>query len=579
MLSLTALVSQILFLHCGTEEARRAYREEARAEWSQAFPLVLEKHGYLGFSSRDVSALTEPDLWAHFDCAIVAALPAKAWTDEVVEGLLASGIPALLEAPLPPALMKALGAARLGFMQMPLTLSAVSKHVTDGCRRFGFAPGGRIDTRSVRPVPRQHDLDWANLRHVPLTERQAEVWRAPGWHAERWSVTDESEVLGVWSEATGTRSPAIVRRGNVTACAGSLFAYLVRAHTCEPWARGEFCSSPRSAGIEGMLLALVDELHRRAGVVRVRVRPWPRGASWVLNVRHDFDRSLPSARVAALLREHTRTGSAATWYWRSRHLDRPRPWLRSFARSHASDAQAAARLVADDPRHEVALHTEQIWTGSDREQRVVEAAIGKRILGSSAHGDPTCFRFQGAPNVLWAAKRGLLYTELIQHAHLQPHRFPALGADGTIHPLSVICLPHHESFDLSMAEAAVAIDRILGAPARFVPAGGLLQVMNHPDIHTDELFATLAELPREGRLNWTAAKAADWWARTHVADELQFTPLAPGRLSIRSERGVDNLVLETLYPDGDIQITVLDLLPGEAQTFEPTAVVASRDTS
>jgi hypothetical protein len=62
-----------------------------------------------------------------------------------------------------------------------------------------------------------------------------------------------------------------------------------------------------------------------------------------------------------------------------------------------------------------------------------------------------------------------------------------------------------------------------------------------------------------------------------VAEELRFTTLDRGRLSIRSVRGVENLVLEALHPDGEVRTSVVDLLPGEAQTFEARALGARRD--
>lgn len=553
----------VLFIHGGHDHARRRFREEAEADWSQGLSLVLEKYGYLAVTERDATALADRELWQEHACVLIARLPEEAWTPEAVEMVQSGQTQVLLEAPLPPALMSALGATRTGRLAGEMTITSASAELSRTANAHGMGCGGRVGPVKTRVLPRSDAQDWANLDGVPLEPSQAEVWRKPGWEVEEWAVADGTAVLANWTTQAGLRHPAVVRRGHLVALSSSLLAYLVRCHTSEPWAGGgEYRSSYRSTGIEAMLLGLIDDLHARAGRVRARVLPWPRGASWAFHVRHDFDRPMAADAVQDVLDRHRRVGTAATWYWRSRHLGQGLSRLSRLLRTGDPSATTAVRLVAEAAGHEVAHHTEELWTNADRERRVIERAIGRPLLGTSAHGDRTCFRFQGAPNILWAEHQGLLYTELIQHAHLHPHRFPALAADGTVEQLAVVCLPHHESFDNTVQEGDNDPDRVLESAERFRRAGGLLQVLNHPDIHLDDLFTTLAEVPREGRLNWTAARAAAWWRRTHTRDAVTVAVAADGRVQVTAVEAVENLALELLAPDGERTVVVLDAPAG-----------------
>jgi hypothetical protein len=558
-------VPGLLFLHGGAELGRHVLAVERRGYWSPALPVVLEKHGYIAVDARGPEALTDPELFSSYDCAIIGRLADDAWRDEVLDAVLGSGIPVLFEPPLPARLREALGilsAEPIGQQSHDLLLNLTDVALAAQTRSFGYAGGGRIRPPRSDPDEREQRIDWATLGSVPLEADQAAAWREPGYDVERWTLAPEVEVLAAWSIAeTGERRPAIIRRGCFVAASFSLAAFLARAHTAEPWYRGERLRSQRSTGIEFMLLALIDQLHASAGATRPRVLPWPRGASWAMNVRHDFDRPLGRATVAAIGARHEALGTAPTWYWRARHL---RSGLRRLSvRRGEREGNAAIQEVAHLPAQEIAHHTEMLWAGAEQEQRTIEAVSGRRVRGACSHGDPTCFRFQGAPNVLWAERQRLLYTELIQHGHYHPHRFPALSLDGTVEPLNVICLPHHESFDRSTVPGDVAMERLAAAPDTWSPIGGMLQVMNHPDINIDQLFELLEGMPRQGRLDWTAERCADWWRRTHVIDELELRALGNGRFSARSREGVEGVVVELREPDGQTSARSYNLPAGE----------------
>jgi ubiquinone/menaquinone biosynthesis C-methylase UbiE len=544
------LTASILLVTGGRQGARDSFKNDGRVDWAQAAPLVLEKLGYLGIEVASPDVLDRPLTWQRHAAVLVTAAAARSWTREGLARSKEGPAQILLE--LPGAALQADAGVESASEAEPVgALAVVEEGLREAVAAFSERSTIKLQPPQSRPVDRDSATDWQAVG-PSIDEAQAEAWRLPGWDVERWSVAGDVDVVAEWiEEGTRERWPAIVRRGNITATCFSLLGFLGQQTTVEPFRGPEHISWGRSGGLEATLMFLLDAMHRRAGRVRPRMLPWPEGVDWVLNVRHDFDRARTRAQVEQVLNGHAALGTNATWYWRSRHLAKP-------------GSAATARMVAATPGHEVALHTEQLWVGADEERRAIESAVRRPVSGSSAHGDPTCFRWQGAPNVLWADRQGLDYTEFISHAHMHPHRFAKLEADGTVEPSRVLCLPHHESFDRSMEPGDVAEEAVLRAAHAHMRAGGMMQVLNHPDIHLEELFATLGRLPTEGRLDWTASGVADWWRRTHTTDELTVEQDDEDRVRVTSTAGVRGAVIELLSPDGSKRRFVLHIEAGES---------------
>jgi ubiquinone/menaquinone biosynthesis C-methylase UbiE len=568
--------ANILVIERSEASTHAQYRGEGRIEWARALPLLLEKHGYLEFEKAPPSVLADPRCWSRHAAILVPELDDEEWSQEAI-GLVGSGsASALLELP-PPALRRQLEIEGGEAAPRDGTFMPVDAELSEAISARSVLSSTRIEGPRARPIDRDRALDWERLE-VPIEPALADAWRRPGWTVQRWGAAAGDEVLAEWVETGGEerRWPGLIRNGSVFATCFSLFGYLGQQLTIAPFEGPEHVVWQRSTGLEAALIALLDQMHVRAGVARTRVMPWPEGAEWVLNVRHDFDREQTRKQVDKVLEAHAAAGSAATWYWRSRHvIDKTAKVGRR--RAPKGRGAAVARRVATATNNEVALHTEKLWQSAEAERDAVESAIGRPVRGTSAHGDPSCFRWQGAPNILWAERQGLDYSEFISHSHLVPHRFAALGAEGIVEPLELICLPHHESLDRSTKPGDAAVDQVLAASEAYVRAGGFMQVLNHPDLNLAELRDVLERLPQTGRLDWTAAQVADWWRRSHVASELEVKTGRGGEISVGSKRGVRGLVLETLAPDGttthhSLQIDAGDRVvigPGDAPPPEP----------
>ena len=357
-------MSRILFVHGGDECARDAFAK-GRAYWSQALPLVLEKHGLVSVSVQEVPGWSSES----HDAVLVAGLPAEVWTRELAESLRDGTVPSLLEGPLPGDVLAVLGVEDLGKRPREGTVRVVDPALRQAASAYGMPVHADLAATTASEIARPAELEWRALG-VPLTDAQASAWRAEGWDVQGWRVSEpgDTETVAALSAPDHEDAPAVVRRGSLLACCFGLFALLGRRHTSEPFEPGEWRTSLRSAGLEAMLLGLIDEMHRTRGATRARILPWPHPHRWVQTVRHDFDRPLASADARELLDAHREIGTRATWYWRPRHAD--------------SDVLP---MVAAEPAHEVALHTESIWNGEDGRE-AVERAAGEAPAGTAAHG-------------------------------------------------------------------------------------------------------------------------------------------------------------------------------------------------
>jgi hypothetical protein len=537
--------------------------------WSGALPLVFEKHGHLAVETAGPSALSDPETYERHAVVIVAAQPPAVWTDAAQGALLDGTGRVVLEAPLPKRIRAALGVTQVLSQKPELSIAVRDGRLRERCALYGVAAGGRMVPTSYRQIDRDSHLDWAVLPDVPLSAEVAAAWRRITWTVQKWTVTEDVEVLADGRRSAGDEPyPAIVRRGRLVGIPVGLLEYVSRLQTSEPSLGGDWPTSPRGVGLETLVMALVDMVFAESGLARLRVRPWPHGARWALSVRHDVDRPITIREAYELLAAHRRAGSAATWYWRARHAVPPR---RRLARLSPARQASALLAVATTPGHEVALHSEKLYV-DHHERRTVERQLGAPVVGVCAHGAPDCFRYQGAPNILWAEREGLLYTELIQHAHFHPHRFATLRQNGVAALQRLVCLPHHVSFDRGMKPGETYSDRVLGQAEAMRAGGGFFQLMNHPDLHRTELFETLASIPTHDCFVATARYVADWWLRSHTG--VRATADRSGSWSVVAEEPVAGLTFEVLAPDGYITTTDADLAPGQRLAVGDQGAVA-----
>src|SRR5436309_13784831 len=119
---------------------RSVYAEHAFGYWTAAFPVLLEKHGWLDFATAGPEVMADIERLSRYDALIVGWLPQPFWKPDYISSLQAFEGMLFLEGPLPSELL-ALAGARAG---------AQPQRLTEGPLRFGAASEAYIERRFGR---------------------------------------------------------------------------------------------------------------------------------------------------------------------------------------------------------------------------------------------------------------------------------------------------------------------------------------------------------------------------------------------------------------------------------------------
>ncbi|MHB8656847.1 MAG: methyltransferase domain-containing protein [Solirubrobacteraceae bacterium] len=537
----------ILFIASGEELQRQVFETEGRAAWSDALPLVLEKHGFLALETAGPEALREREVLEGADVVLIGRLPEGCWGAEQLATIAEIRTPLLIDGPLPPQLASQLDIAVVEAEgeHEPSILAVADRELSRALGRYAPAGGGRISSANCVPLEIRGDLLWESLAEVPITAEQARVWRECSLDVQLWGELGAATRLCdlVDDSRPELSRPAIARRAGVVACSFDFFSLLVHRHTAEPIDGSQWRRAQRTLGLEAVLLGIVDLLHQEANAVRARVLPWPHGRQLVQVIRHPVDEPADTAAVREQLDRLKEREQAATWFW---------------APSAIEPDQIS--LVRASERQEIALSGELLWAGERDEIGALQAAGATRVTGLSSRPSSLCFRYQGAPNVLWAERFGLRYVDLPARSHMHPHRFPVLERDGTIRPAGLLCIPGTESVPLLEREGLLtrrleewrSAHGMLSLEMPIVPMAG--DPLGRIEVGANDIT------------DWTLQDAVSWWEKTHVAGALVLRALGNGYFEASAKEPVDQVTLGLLLPRGEEEIVTHDL------TEEPVAV-------
>ena len=124
-------------------------------------------------------------------------------------------------------------------------------------------------------------------------------------------------------------------------------------------------------------------------------------------------RRRPPRRIS--MHRHASAGTAATFYWRARHLR-----ARHGRATARHPGNKALRLIAAEDAHEVALHTERPWAGGRAGARGREHGRQSPDPRNQRSRRGQLLPLPRRPNVLWADSTGVGV-----HGADQPSPFPA----------------------------------------------------------------------------------------------------------------------------------------------------------
>ncbi len=273
---------------------------------------------------------------------------------------------------------------------------------------------------------------------------------------------------------------------------------------------------------------LVEQLiahARRSGLTILYQHHWPSGFNAAFTVRHDYDRPIADETMTDLLDCYDEHGVKCSVGF----LDRLQP-----------HAQMAA---LNERGHEIVLHSEAASEAAfEREVKALHSkglTLGFTPSGATCHGGIGSAGHLGATTFAWVGRVGLDYTEQLGCDALIPH--PALvdevgKANG---PMSVMITPTHQSLDTGTAPLAHALPELATKIPKLLAAGGLVTLMNHPDIHLDELKALLSWLDLSRVWRATHAEITAWCRQTMYA--ARCTSIG-GALEVRFDRPLPHSV-------------------------------------
>lgn len=283
--------------------------------------------------------------------------------------------------------------------------------------------------------------------------------------------------------------PLVVQKGRQIMLGLPLISLLARHLTAPSMDSDTYLFSEPVHHLAVLLAQLVARIMPEGAC---RVAPWPDDARGVFAIRHDYDR--PTNLVEVVQREARR---------------RIPPTVHVLADQPPTSEELQAIREASG---EVALHGR--WLDAlDAEYRSIQQLVLETSIGHSAHGGREADGWRGLQNLLAAHRAQAEYTELLSEMHLWPHRIPDMsGPPGAaLHPLA---MPHHLSFDVNMREHAG--DRLSREAAAIFANRGLFTLMNHPDIHVDEMLQFVDEHVPADALRMTLRDVSRWWRATHT---------------------------------------------------------------
>jgi len=421
------------------------------------------------------------------------------------------GNAALLEGPLDPAALDALGISaetrRAQVVRLDIPRPPASDWSGVNVDWFGY------------PIVRVRQDEAAKPSQIVEYQSDDPLWRSGAIPIQIFNVDSTWQPV-LWAELDrpGEVLPVAVSNGRQTVLGLPLFDLLGRKHASPPLAH-RYHDTAR-CGVDWVsevwLRGFLVQLAVRAGTSVAVLDCWPEGHASALTVRHDYDRLIPHQVLTNLLGFHDRLGIKC-----------------SVGFLHRLLPSAQIRMIRERG-HEVVLHAEA-WTfeAFAREHDELWAQTGLRTYGVTAHGGAGSGGYLGGTQFDWADTNGFEHAEGYGFGldTLLPH--PVLLSDGEqIRLSSALAMPFHQPLDTGTLPEAHRLRVLRDVLPLRLAAGGLVTVMNHPDIHGPQLKRLLVDLNLDHVWCATHLEVARWTRATRFAVTAARDPSGDG-LSLR----------------------------------------------
>lgn len=311
-----------------------------------------------------------------------------------------------------------------------------------------------------------------------------------------WNV-----VLGAL-DSDGGQLPVVVRKGGTLVLTCPLLGLAVSYHSFPPL-------TSRYAGLRGRfpsrsftrLVNLITEHHMQVGVTAlVRIDRWPVGFDACLTVRLDYDREISDEslyELVAWIKEFNLGCSFGV-------LDYLRP-------THQLRLLAAAGI-------DLQMHASgEDETTIKKHLESLRAAAQYDVIGATVHGGPSGIGYRGDDHLRYFAAAGFKVGEVIGLESHSPAPIVRPKAAGPEWSPNLIAPPRHLSLDGSTHPNDHRQDAVISAAKERLARGEHAVIMNHPDIHREQLFGAVAAVTKSGVWNASVREVADWVRGSRLA--------------------------------------------------------------
>lgn len=455
--------------------------QERETSWhlSCAFDLVLQKHGLLGF---DPTHEAPEDVFGF----MVRGVP---WAPEMTRA------PLILEAPLHPTVIDALGLEGETFDTEDIVVQGA-----------GLDPKSLSYSRClVRRIPARAQEHSEPFPHSCADPR----WRRDSFPVTFFRTGEKWSTLLEGRTSDGRSGNLAITDGRRIILGMPVFDMAVYQHCLPPLGDAGYYAMSKSHPTWALEVWLVEQAERlfcEQGCTTLRAANWPKGFSSAFSVRHDMDRPVTRRDLREVLRFYEAEGIGATFFFLPRTAS---PALMRHLRRQG---------------HEIALHTESSTPeGMVQERRRVEQTSGGPVKGFSTHGGCGGVGYLGATHFQWGTDLGFAYGELIGKDNKLPH--PAVVLRNGHPTSSSLTIPAvHNSLDTGMAPDAHNMSVLPRHYKNKLAAGGHGVLMNHPDIHRQQLLELLSSLDLGTTWKASLGEVCAWNAALKFDSRVQYGP-------------------------------------------------------
>ena len=306
----------------------------------------------------------------------------------------------------------------------------------------------------------------------------------------------EWKVLLVAESDAGDTVPLVVRRGDVMVITAPIFG-LASLYCSFPSLTARYGGVARgvmpTVTIDHIIKLVIDHHLAYGRTAIARVGRWPVGYDGCLSVRLDFDRKVDDEAMRSLVEwiADNRVGCSFGV------LDYLRP------------PEVLAQLV--EAGAEIQMHA----FGEDSETvanqlAALRDASGYEVVGATVHGGSSGIGYRGDDHLEYFSAAGLSIGEVIGLNSHSP--VPAIrpGESGATWTADFLAPPRHLSLDLNTRPDGHRRDAVVKEARGRLDRGEHAIVMNHPDIHRNELIDTFQTLASPLVWNATVRAVASW---------------------------------------------------------------------